>query len=163
MPKKRFSTFIKQSSANQLKFPLFLDPSDYDFITFGFYQNGQCIAMYNSYDTEYVNLDEEGEVTIYMLASVAKKFGPQRVSYEVTTWKDSTSEHVVRCSVTLSVVPSNDRSSIVDTDDSEVTDTRLKANIERMIGEHVELNVNAAIDIDENGYLYVTQVGGDNQ
>lgn len=156
-----YSTYIKQSSANQLTFPISVDPDDYDFLTFGFYQNGQCIAMYNSYDTEYVNLDEEDEVNIYMLASVAKRFGPQRVSFEVTTWKDSTSALVVGDSLLLEVKLSNERSSIVDTDDSEISDMRLKAQIERMIDEHVELNVNAAIDIDENGYLYVTQVGGD--
>jgi len=156
-----YSTYIKQSSANQLTFPLSVDPAEYDFLTFGFYQNGQCIAMYDSYDTVHVKLDEEGEVNIYMPASVAKRFGSQRVSFEVTTWKDSNSALVVDDSLTLEVKLSNERSSVVDTDDSEVTDMRLKAQIERMIDEHVELNVNAAIDIDENGYLYVTQVGGD--
>lgn len=161
MLKKRFSTHIKQSSANQLTFPLSVDPTEYDFLTFGFYQGGRCLAMYNSYDTVHVKLDEEGEVSIYMLASVAKRFGSQRVSFEVATWKDSTSALVVGDSLTLEVELSNERSSIVDTDDSEITDMRLKAQIERMIDEHVELNVNASIDIDEDGYLYVKQVGGD--
>ena len=152
-----YSTCIKQSSANQLKFPLHVDPSEYDFLTFGFYQNSRCIAMYNSTETEYVDLTNEGEVRIYMLASVAKRFGTQRVSYEVTTWKDSMSELVVQDSFDLIVHPSNEQSSIVDSDDSEISDMRLKSQIERMIDEHVEVNVNATIDIDENGYLYVKQ------
>lgn len=152
-----YSTCIKQSSANQLVFPLHVDPSEYDFLTFGFYQNSRCIAMYTSTDTEYVDLSNEGEVRIYMLASVAKRFGPQRVSYETTTWKDSESKLVVGCSSTLDVHISNNRCSVVDTDDTEIRDPRLNAHLERLINKFVELNVNAMLDIDDNGYLYLTQ------
>jgi len=150
-----YSTYIKQSSANQLTFPLSVDPAEYDFLTFGFYQNGQCIAMYNSYDTEYVKLDEEGEVSIYMLASIAKRFNPSRVSYEVTTWNGSDSELVVGCSFTLDVHPVHDRSSIVDSDDSEITDRRLISQIERILGQ---VDLGAGFAVDSDGILSIATV-----
>lgn len=129
---------IKQSATNQLWFPLKIDLSQYDLLSFGFYQEGRCVAYYLSTDTEYVKLNPDYSVSIYMLASVAKKFGPQRVSFEISTWNGENFELLVSETMDVEVCRSNERSSIVDTDDTEITDARIRAEIERVALKYIQ-------------------------
>lgn len=167
---------IKQSATNQLWFPLPIDLSQYDLLSFGFYQDGRCVAYYLSTDTEYVKLNPDYSVSIYMLASVAKKFGPQRVSFEVSTWNGEAFELLVSETMDVEVCRSNERSSIVDTDDTEITDPRIRAEIERVALKYIQdaadktltdfndrltqLELTTGIEVyelksDDNGYLYL--------
>lgn len=167
---------IKQSATNQLRFPLNIDLSQYDLLSFGFYQDGRCVALYLSTDTEYVKLNPDYSVSIYMLASVAKKFGPRRVSLEVSTWNGEAFELLVSETLDVEVCRSNERSSIVDTDDTEITDARIQAEIERVALKYIQdaadktltdfddrltqLELTTGIEVyslksDENGYLYL--------
>lgn len=141
-----YSTNIKQSATNQLSFAIDFDPSEYGLLTFGFYQDSRCVALYTSADTDYVDLTNAGEVHIYMTGSVAKRFGPQRVSLEMGAWEDDRSVLLLTMPLTVDVCISNERNSIVDVDDSEITDERIKAQIERIVYKYVPSNINQLTD-----------------
>ena len=135
------SLIIKQGATNQLHIPTNINLNTYGYLTFGFYQGGKCIAKYSTADKEFVKIDAIGDVYIYMLASVSKRFGPQRVSFEVTAWNDTYSELLVSETMTVEVCPSEERTSIVDTDDSEINDERIKAYIERIASKYIPKTV----------------------
>lgn len=137
-----YSTNIKQSAANQLVFPIDFDPASYDLLTFGFYQDGRCVAKYTSADTDYVDLTNDGEVHIYMLGTVSKRFGPQRVSLEMSTWENDQNILLIEMPLTVDVCISNERNSIVDVDDTEITDERVRAQLERIAYKYIPSNVN---------------------
>ena len=137
-----YSTNIKQSATNQLVFPIDFNPADYDILTFGFYQDGRCVALYTSADTDYVDLTNEGEVHIYMTGSVSKRFGPQRVSLEMSTWENDQNILLIEMPLTVDICISNERNSIVDVDDTEITDERILGQLERLSYKYVPRNIN---------------------
>ena len=137
---------LKQSATNQLHFVPGIDLREYELLTFSFYQNGQCVAKYLSTDTDYVKLNPDYSVDIYMVASVAKKFGPQRVSFEICTWDGDVFELLVSETMDVEICRSNERTSIVDTDDSEITDSRIRAEIERISSKYIPKNVSDKVD-----------------
>lgn len=141
-----YSTHLKQSATNQLSFPLNFDPESYGLLTFGFYQDGRCVAKYTSADTDYVDLTNNGEVRIYMTGSVSKRFGPQRVSFEITAWEDDHSLLLIEMPLTVDICRSNERNSIVDVDDTEITDERVLAQLERLAYKYIPSNVNQITD-----------------
>lgn len=136
---------LKQSATNQLHFTPGIDLRVYELLTFSFYQNGMCVAKYLSTDTDYVKLNPDYTVDIYMVASVAKKFGPQRVSFEICTWEGDDFELLVSETMDVEVCRSNERTSIVDTDDSEITDSRIRAEIERIAAKYIPSSVATAL------------------
>lgn len=167
---------LKQSATNQFHFSPGIDLRAYELLTFSFYQNGKCVAKYLSTDTDYVKLNPDYSVDIYMLASVAKKFGPQRVSFEICTWAGDSYELLVSETLDVEICRSNERTSIVDTDDSEITDPRIRAEIERIASKYIpkvvyntlddfdkritecELVTGKevyALDVDDDGLLYL--------
>lgn len=136
---------LKQSATNQFHFSPGIDLRAYELLTFSFYQNGKCVAKYLSTDTDYVNLNPDYSVDIYMLASVAKKFGPQRVGFEICTWDGDSYELLVSETLDVEICRSNERTSIVDTDDSEITDPRIRAEIERIAAKYIPSSVATAL------------------
>lgn len=136
---------IKQSATNQLHFNYGIDFRDYELLTFSFYQDGRCVAKYLSTDKEYVKMNPDYSVDIYMLASVAKKFGPQRVAFEVSTWAGDHYELLVSESVDGEICRSNERTSIVDYDDSEISDPVIRAEIERIAAKYIPSSVATAL------------------
>jgi hypothetical protein len=141
---------IKQSATNQLHLTPGIDLREYELLTFSFYQNGRCVAKYLSTDTDYVKLNPDYSVDIYMLASVAKKFGPQRVSFEICIWDGDHYELLVSETADVEICRSNERTSIVDTDDREITDPRIRAEIERIAAKYIPKVVyNTLNDFDE--------------
>ena len=177
-----FSTHIKQSATNQLRFPITFNPSDYDLLTFSFYQNGSCIATYNSSQDEYVDLSNDKEVRIYMLPFISKRFGPQRVSFEATAFSNGENLLLISHDLSVELCRSNERPSVVDEDDSEITDNRIRAYLERIAYKYLPSSAEAAttylqeeiealrarveelegtqssmhLDLDENGYLFLS-------
>lgn len=137
---------LKQSATNQLHFQPGIDLREYELLTFSFYQNGKCVAKYLSTDTDYVKLNPDYSVDIYMVASVAKKFGPQRVSFEICTWDGDRFELLVSETMDVEICRSNERTSIVDSDDSEITDSRIRAEIERIAAKYIPKNVSDKVD-----------------
>lgn len=183
-----FSTHIKQSATNQLRFPITFNPADYDLLTFSFYQNGDCIATYNSAQDEYVDLSNDKEVRIYMLPFVSKRFGPQRVSFEATAFSNGENLLLVSHDLSVELCRSNERPSVVDEDDSEITDNRIRAYLERIAYKYLPSSAEAAttylqqeiealqarveeleslpvagnLNMDDNGVVYINTEEGDN-
>ena len=167
---------LKQSATNQIHFNPGIDLREYELLTFSFYQNGKCVAKYLSTDTEYVKLNPDYSVDIYMLASVAKKFGPQRVAFEIDVWNGNRFEFLVSETVDGEICRSNERISIVDSNDSEISDPVIRAEIERIASKYIPKSVTStleefdkritecelvtgkevyALDVDEDGLLYL--------
>ena len=167
---------LKQSATNQLHFYPGIDLRAYELLTFSFYQNGKCVVKYLSTDTDYVKLNPDYSVDIYMLASVAKRFGPQRVSFEITTWDGTSYELLVSETMDVEICRSSERASIVDDDDTEITNSRIRAEIERIASKYIPKVVYTtldnfdkritecelvtgkevyALDVDEDGLLYL--------
>lgn len=136
---------IKQSATNQIHFNPGIDLREYELLTFSFFQNGRCVAKYLSTETDYVKLNPDYSIDIYMLASVAKKFGPQRVRFEISVWNGDHFELLISETEDGTICRSEERVSIVDTDDSEISDPVIRAEIERISSKYIPSSVATAL------------------